>query len=250
MATTFYSSVTTALLPPLAAYLKRDESQKVLENLLASMKLVTIVSVPAVVLIVVLREPLVAVLFQRGQVDQVGLTLAASVVAVYALSLFLMGHWRVLQNFFYADATPRVVTWLFLLTAVLNLALDLLLVQVWQAQGIAAATLGSTGVATLAGFVLLHRRLGGFPWAQLAPFLARTCAASLASLGGIFLGERAGVISLAATGDLWRDLYNLGVGGAIGGLPFVAIFALSEAKLLAVLRFRAPLRQGAPGQRP
>ena len=57
--------------------------------------------------IVILREPFVATLFQRGQVNQEGLALTASVVAVYALSLFLVGHWRVLQNFFYADATPR-----------------------------------------------------------------------------------------------------------------------------------------------
>ena len=90
---------------------------------------------------------------------------------------------------------------LFFLAAATNLTLDLVLVQVWQAQGIAAATMISTGLATLVGFVLLQRRLGGFPWAQLAPFLARTCAATLVSLGTLVLAESAAVVSWASSGD-------------------------------------------------
>lgn len=236
VATAFYSSLTTALLPPLAAHLKRAEPAKVLANLLVSIRLVTFVSVPAVVMIIVLREPLVATLFQRGRVDQAGLTLTSSVMAIYALSLLPMGYWRVLQNFFYADATPQIVTWLFLLAAATNLVLDLSLFQIWQAQGIAAATLGSTGLATVVGFIMLQRRLGGFPWARFAPFLAQTCAATLAVLVALLWAQRAGVIDWSASGGTGANLYHLAVGAAISGFAFLAVLAATQPKLPSLLR--------------
>ena len=240
VATAFYSSVTTALLPPLAAHLKRGDALRVLENLVASIKLVTFVSVPAVVLIVVLRQPLVATLFQRGQVNQEGLALTASVMAIYALSLFLMGHWRILQNFFYADATPQIVTGLLLLTAATNLTFDLILVRIWQAQGIAAATMINMSAANLVGFALLQRRLGGFPWARVAPFLARTGAATLVLLGALTLAQRAGIVSWDSSSDSWVNLYNLTVAAAIGGFAYLAASAVGEPSLLAAGRLRAP----------
>jgi putative peptidoglycan lipid II flippase len=246
-ATAFFSSVTTALLPRLTSHIKRGARPQVLENLLVSMKLVTFVSVPAVLIIILLREPLVGLLFQRGQVDRNALTLTATVVAIYSCSLLVMGPWRILQNFFYADGTPRTVTGLFLLTAAVNLALDLLLVRFWQAPGIAVATFGSTGLATLVGCVALHRRLGGFPWARLVPFSARIGAAALMSTAAILLAQRLGVLSLRGTGTPWDDLYNVTLASCLGGLAFLAVLALSEPRLLAVLHPRTATAAGRAG---
>jgi peptidoglycan biosynthesis protein MviN/MurJ (putative lipid II flippase) len=143
-------------------------------------------------------------------------------MAVYSISLLLMGPWRIAQNFFYAEARPHVVTSLFVFTAIVNVTFDVILAKLWGAQGIAAATAISTGAATALAFYLMQRSIH-FPWATLLPFGAAMAAATATATLGLLVCIKLNVIDGNGDAHFARNAVSLVKAGIIVAVPFIAI---------------------------
>jgi putative peptidoglycan lipid II flippase len=171
--TVYYDSITTAVLPRLSVDLGLRRMKSAREHVVTAVKLVTFGSIPAVIILVMLREPIVSVLFERGKVSSDEVALTAAVLAVYSVGLFGVGHFRVLQNYFYAAEERMTVLALFVMTAVVNVALDVVLVNTWGAEGIALAFVLSTAIASVVGYAVMWPKLGGWPIRELGAFAIR-----------------------------------------------------------------------------
>jgi putative peptidoglycan lipid II flippase len=229
LATAFYSSVTTALLTRLSAQLKVGARELAIVNIATSIKLVTFLAIPGFLLIFVMRDPLTAALIGWGRVTDNAIALTASVMAVYSISLLLMGPWRIAQNFFYAEARPHVVTSLFVFTAIVNVTFDVALLQIWGAQGIAAATAISTAAATAVAFYLMQRSIH-FPWATLLPFGGAMAAATGTATLGLLICINLNIIDADGDAHFLRNAVSLVEAGVIVALPFIAILLAENGK--------------------
>ena len=240
--TVYYDSITTALLPALSVHVSRKDLARIRENLLAGVRLVTFASLPAIVLLVLLRETVVSVLFQHGQVQQAGLSLTAAILAIYAVSLLTMGHFRILQNYFYAAESRGTVIVLFALAAVVNLALDFALVRVWGAEGIAAAFALSSALVMAAGYLLMWPRAGGWPWRELGAFGGRSFAGALLCVGVVLTVQMSWPVAYTPGSDAGSDAAYLAVAGGLGGLAYFAVSLITQreeaGRMLALARRR------------
>jgi putative peptidoglycan lipid II flippase len=240
--TVYYDAITTALLPALSIHVGRKDLARVRENLLAGVRLVTFASLPAIVLLVLLRETVVSVLFQHGQVQQAGLSLTAAIVAIYAVSLLTMGHFRILQNYFYAAESRGTVIVLFALAAVVNLALDLALIRVWGAEGIAAAFALSSALVMAVGYLLMWPRAGGWPWRELGAFGGRSLAGALLCVGVVLTVQMSWPVAYTPGLDAGSDAVYLAVAGGLGGLAYFAVSLITQreeaGRMLALARRR------------
>jgi putative peptidoglycan lipid II flippase len=247
--TVYYDSITTALLPALSVHVSRRDLARVRENLLAGVKLVTFMSLPAVVLLVLLRETVARVLFQRGQVEPAAVSLTATILAIYAVSLLTMGHFRVLQNYFYAAESRGTVILLFALAALSNLVLDLTLVHVWGAQGIAAAFVLSSALVMAVGYVLMWPKAGGWPWRELGIFAGRVLAGGILCVGAVVVVQMSWPVAYRPESDTGFGAVYLAVAGGLGMLAYLAVSLITQREEAGRMLALARRRVGGGGNR-
>jgi putative peptidoglycan lipid II flippase len=167
------TAVATAVFPLLAS--PKEDFRDVFPK---ALRLVLFLSVPATVGLIVLAEPIVALLFERGRFTPADTARVAGVVTFYSAGLWCYGANQIQVRAFYArkdTATPVKVSALMVL---LNLGLTVGLVGPLREKGVAIAN-SATGLATfLALNALLRHRVEGV---DLRPVYAGLLKSALAS---------------------------------------------------------------------
>jgi len=148
------------------------------ETLRDSIQMVAFLTVPATVGLVVLRRPIVAMLYERGRFGAIDAERTATALAYYAVGLVAYTGVKVLAPAFYALGSPRVP----LLASVSAVATNLLINAAFYRQiGFRSVALG-TAVAALVNAAILAAafewKLGGLRGARLAGGLLRMALAA------------------------------------------------------------------------
>ncbi len=200
----FTAAIATVVFPLIARHAARSDWDQLGKDYHKGLRLVLVLNIPAAVGLVLLSEPIVRLLFQRGEFHASDTTLMAPILAVYALGLPFLSFTTVALRGFYAlkdTATPvRAAA----LSFAVNLVLSIVLMQWLSTVGLALAS--TLAVLAQAWFLQtrLTRKLGGLGFAPLLPNLGKIVMASalmgVAVWGGVQL-----LAGLALTGKV-RDL--------------------------------------------
>ncbi len=240
----FAQAVATAAFPTFSEQEARGERTAMRSALAATLRAIFALSLPAAVGLIVLRRPLVAMLFERGTFGETSTELVAWALLFYALGLVAHAGLEIVARAFYAmhdTKTPLLVGGgAMLLNAGLSLALPPLFESAgWFAHGGLALANSLATTLEVVGLVWLVRgRLGGLEGRRSLPALYRSTAA--AALMGLALWAL-----LAALPD-----YNALLLGSIGivlggGVYLVAAWALGvEEVRVVVLQIRQRVRGG------
>lgn len=160
----FAISISTVVLPTLSRQVLDGEAQRVRETLSLALRLIAFVTIPATVGLLLLRLPIITVLFQRGQFSAMDAWQTSQALLGYCLGLLPFAAVLVLAPAFYAHqdtATPVKVA---AVTLGVHAVLCAVLVGPLQHTGIALATSASSALNTVLLMWLLRRRLGRDIW--------------------------------------------------------------------------------------
>jgi putative peptidoglycan lipid II flippase len=141
----FGISLATYLLPTLAGMAAEKKYPEFRQTLSQAMGYLIFINLVASVLLTVLAEPIIRLLFERGNFDQFSTQRASSALRLLAPGLVLFSLVNILARAFFAlgdTATPMRIT---VFCMVLNLALALLLVFRHRQAGIALASTVTAG---------------------------------------------------------------------------------------------------------
>jgi putative peptidoglycan lipid II flippase len=236
----FAQAVGTAAFPTFAAQAARGQRDEMRSTLAATLRAIFFLSLPATVGLVVLGQPLVGLLFERGAFEASSTEAVAWALAFYALGLIGHAGLEVIARAFYALHDTLTPVWVGGLAMALNVALSLALPGTFEAAGwpphaaLALANSIVTLLELLALLALIRRRLDGLEGRRTLAALAKSGLAALA-MGAGLLGWRA---LLAGAG-----LLAVGGGGiAVGIVVYLGAALLLRAEepraLLALLRRR------------
>jgi putative peptidoglycan lipid II flippase len=234
----FAVAVTTVLFPALSRLAAREDRSGFSRTLDVGLRQIAFLLVPAGIVSIVLAEPIVRVVYQRGAFDPEQTTVVAGALAAFAAGLVFNGWMLLLNRAFYSLQN----SWIPTAVAGGNLALNIVLYSVLYPVGVWGIPL-SVSIANLAGatalFVLLRPRVAGLAGRPLALSLFRIVCASLA------LGVAAyGVWWLldAALGDgIGGQIVAVGAGLAAGAAAYLGacrILRVRELDMLLRLRHR------------
>jgi putative peptidoglycan lipid II flippase len=213
----FAMGFATAIFPTLAKQSAEEQTEEERQTFLFGLRLILYLTIPAALALLVLRQPLVALVLERGAFD--ASHTAATAFALGWFAIGLPGHAviEIVDRVFYAErdtATPVLVA---AFAVVLNILLSLMLMQTQLSFGglALANSLAALTEATLL-LAILHRRLGwvrprallDFGWrvglAALAMGAAtvalQSASASLVPIAH-WTGQAAIVIAVAAVGS-------------------------------------------------
>jgi len=123
----FAIAVSTAALPSLSDQAARGEDGAFFETLSHGLRLVLFIALPSMAGLIILREPIVSVLFERGQFDAMATRMTCQALLYYTLGLWAFSGIRVVVSAFYAlqdTRTPvKVATWCLAANALFSVAL-------------------------------------------------------------------------------------------------------------------------------
>ena len=127
-----------------------------------ALRLLIYVMVPITALTVIVRQPVVEVLFGRGRISQPDLDLIASTLAFFAIGLTAHALIAVLARGFYARQDTLTPVLAAVAAVAINSSLAIVLVGPYGLQGIALAIATAAWIEAFALLAILHHRLPHF----------------------------------------------------------------------------------------
>lgn len=231
----FSVAVATVLFPALARFANAGELDNLRATLANGMRQILFVLVPAAAAILVLSEPMIRLVYQRGEFGPAETTLVATALFWFAFSLPTNGLYLLQTRTFFSIQRPWRATTLALIDLVVSALAALVLYEPFGVGGVVAGTGIGTTAAVVAQAVILRREFGGLELGRLFSTALRITIASAALAGTGWLVWD--VLDQALGRDLVGQIVSLGAGLIIGALVYLAAARLFRiAELDQILR--------------
>ncbi len=202
--------------PTLAELAAKGERDGLRRTLGESLRTVLALAIPAAAGLILLGRPLLAMLYQRGEFDQAATAAVYATLQMFALGLAAHASLELAARAYFAQKDTVTPLLLAIGSAVLNVALGLLLMRSMGAAGLALANSVAVTLEVLALLWFLRPRLGGVEGRETAGQLLRVLGATLVMAGGVMgallAGETLGLGGLAL----------LAAAGAAGAVTYLA----------------------------
>jgi putative peptidoglycan lipid II flippase len=237
----FSVAVATVLFPTLSRMAARADIDSFRDTISLGLRQIAFLLVPAGVASAVLAEPIVRLLYQRGEFGPDQTPVVAGALAAFSLGLVFNGMMLMLNRGFFGLQAPWTPTWAALASLVLNVGLYAALYRVGTWGIPLAISLSNVAGAALL-IALLRRRIGGL---SLRGTLRTLFLVTLASA----------VLAAVSYGAWWildetlgrstpAQIVSLGAGLAAGGAAYlISCRLLGVRELEALLSLRARFRR-------
>jgi putative peptidoglycan lipid II flippase len=218
----FVMAISTAALPSLATLAAKGEKKELAKTYAHGMRLGLFVAIPASIALAALGEPIVAMLFQRGQFDAHASAETARSLVWQGGAIWTVAAVRQLVPVFHSLGDTRTPVIVSAIDLVAFIGLAILLKGPMGHAGISAAVAGSSFVQMALLFVGLKKRLGTICAKEILGSVARTLLAS------VIAGACAWALARLLEGPLSRGLV---AGGVFSAVFFVAAWGSRSEEL-------------------
>ncbi|MBA4396558.1 MAG: murein biosynthesis integral membrane protein MurJ [Syntrophus sp. (in: bacteria)] len=158
----FAIAVGTATLPSFSDQISKGNLDEFKKTLAFSMRLILFVTIPAMIALIALREPIISVLFQRGHFDATSTMLTAQALFFYAVGLWAFSVIRVIVSAFYSLQDTKTPMKAAIVALVVNVVFSLILMFPLKHGGLALATSIASAVNVILLTVILTKKIGSF----------------------------------------------------------------------------------------
>ena len=165
---------------------KSDEFKRTLRH---GIGLITLFVLPMMTGLIVLREPIIRLLFERGAFDAEATKITAQTLAFYSVGLVSMAGQMLFSRAFYAlkdTVTPMFVT---IMSVGFNVLFNALLIGPLKHAGIALGTALSLTTSMIILWIFLRRKIGPFGGRKLFVSLSKSALASVVMGVAIYYGR-------------------------------------------------------------
>jgi putative peptidoglycan lipid II flippase len=238
----FSVAVATVLFPTMSRLASRGDMPGFRRTLSLGLRQIAFLLIPASVVSAVLAEPIVRLLYQRGQFDAHATHVVAGALAAFSIGLTFNGMMLMLNRAFFSLQSNWVPT----AVALGNLFVNALLDALFYPLGVWGIPL-STSIVNIAGtaalIVLLRRRLGRLDLGETIAATIKIVAASAVLAAAAYPVWRG---LDAALGRSWpAQIVTLGAALVVGTAAYlVACRALRVREMQALLSLGGRFRRG------
>ena len=217
----FAQAAATAVLPSLSRQAANGDHAGMGDTFGHAMSLVLFITIPAMVGLIVLREPIVALLFKHGAFDDQTTRLTSDALLYYALGLWAFSAVRIVVSTFYAMQDTRTPVKTATVSIAANILLGIALMGPMKHCGLALATSLASMVNLVLLVAVLRKKLGVIRWRLIFSSCLKTLAASGIMALAVSVVCRLLIPPETGLGRL-RLLMGIGAGIFGGGFIFFA----------------------------
>jgi putative peptidoglycan lipid II flippase len=238
----FTLSIATIMFPLFSKFIAENNMQKFKEAIIRSTNVIFIIIMPITAGSIVLREPIVRVLFERGQFDSRATLMTASALLFYSIGMSAFGLRDLYNRVFYSlqDTKTPMINGIY--AVVINIVLNIILVRFMAHSGLAFATSISAIITTVLLIININKKIDGINFVPVVHTFLKTAFAS--GVMGILVAVLNNFLTLRfGTSRFLFDFANLSACIFAG---FVIYLALIYILKIPELDF---LIKNMPGQR-
>jgi putative peptidoglycan lipid II flippase len=244
----FGASIAQAALPTLSIASVKEDKNQFKECIISAIHQILFFVLPASVFFIVLRIPLVRLVFGASRFDWEATLLTGMTLSMFSISLFAQSIVHVLARGFYALYDTRTPVIVSIVSITVNLICSVMFIQVYH---LPIWSLGlSTSIASIINatllFVLLDKRVGMFPRRQLFISPIKMVIAALIAGIGIFIPLKLFDQLIFDTTRTFGLVLLTGTAGGLGLLMYGAIswlFNVGEIHAFVALMHRVQKRR-------
>lgn len=180
----FSVAVATVLFPQLARLAAREDYAGMRATIGTGLRQIALLLIPAGAAMLALAEPIVQLVYERGEWTGNSTSLTADALFWFAFSLPFSGFVLMLTRGFFSLQRPWVPTTLAVGSLAVNAIGSYLLAKPYGIGGIVLGTIASNAVLVVAEAIWLRRALGGFETRETLAAIAKMLVAA-AVLSGV-----------------------------------------------------------------
>ncbi|MGE5557197.1 MAG: murein biosynthesis integral membrane protein MurJ [Bacillota bacterium] len=235
----FAAAISTAFFPTLSRLAAREQWDQFKNTLALGVRFIFFITVPAAVAFMVLRYPIVRLLFEGQKFSSGDTEMTAYALLFYSLGLFAHGAINLLPRGFYSlkdTVTPVLIT---IFTVALSIILNLIFLRYTGLKhGGLALSFSIMGIANMLLLLFfLYRRLGSIKGASMLRAFALSLAAALC-MGVVIRFILGPLSSILAGAGFTKTLHTLFLVAGCCGVGFIVyigfalLFSMEELQLL------------------
>jgi putative peptidoglycan lipid II flippase len=218
----FAVSIITALLPGMSEHAANQRWDEFRERLSTGIRTTALLILPAAVGYLVLGEPIVGFLLERGVMTAESTDLVAGVLRFFTLGLLPFSLFQLFLRAFYAMQDTKTPFLINLGAVAVNIAINIPMFALLEVEGLAAGH----ALAYVFGVTLqaraLSRRIGGLDGRRITAAVGRMFVAAL-GMGALVWGSFEVLDSLLGGSDVLSQLVTVGVPVVVGVSAYVVL---------------------------
>jgi putative peptidoglycan lipid II flippase len=228
-------SIAIAAMPTFSKLIALGKQDEMRTSLASSLRGALILSIPASVGLIILREPIISFLYQRGQFDQRSTDLVAWALLWYGLGLVGHAFVEILSRAFYSLHDTKTPVFIGILAMTINIILNYwissLFIRIgWLPHGgLALANSIATALEALILLLIIHNRINGLRGNYILVGVLKTFFASSVMAMGLIVWLKA----TALQSNWFSTLGGILIGGSIF-LIMSIVFQVDE--VIAILK--------------
>lgn len=225
----FAVAISMVVYPTLATYVAQKNKEEYKKAIIKAFNIILLIMVPASVAVLILREPVISIIFERGAFNRDAVKLTATALMFYTPAMIAYGVRDILYKGFYSiqDSKSPMINSFFAIA--LNFILSFILVKFMGVSGLALASTISTVITTLTLILLLNKRLEGINLKKLIEVFIKVSVSSLI-MGLVILNIRN--ICLAKMGmNFLSNIIIIGISFVVGVIVYfisIRLFKVEE----------------------
>src|SRR4030042_2076460 len=178
-----------AVLPTLSEHAVKGNFDKLTDDFSFALRLLFFITIPAMAGLIVLREPLVNILFQRGKFDYTATVGTAQALLFYSTGIWAVVGVRVVTVGFYSLQDTRTPVKIAVVAMLTNIVFSIILMKPLKHSGLALANALASGVNFTFLFYFLRKKLKRIDGRRILWSFVKTIFASfiMGVVGGLIL---------------------------------------------------------------
>lgn len=240
----FGVAISIAAHPVMARQAAIGNIDKLKETYVSTLTIAFCLTIPAMVGLIILAEPIIRLIFQHGHFDNFDTAMTSEALVYYAAGLASYAAVKVTVPVFYNIHNTRFPVIGSFIAVVVNVGVILVTIEFLQHRALALSISSAMTVNFLFLFMVLYMKLSGFSLKYLASGLFKVTAAALVMAGWLLLIDNLFGLG-AASGYLLTDLGKLTVCIASGAIVYGVVLYL--LKLPEIVLITSSLKERLAG---
>ncbi len=231
----FIVSISSVIYPMLSKLSSENNQEKFNRSISTSVNAVTLIVIPISVGAIILANPIVKLLFQRGEFDARATQMTAIALMFYSVGMIGFGLRDILGKVFYSLKDTKTPMINGVIAMCLNIVLNISFVKFTNMQlaGLAFATSISALVTIVLLFISLRRKIGPFGGKSIALVMIKSIvsAALMAAVALFTYNTIAGILGSGAIQEIITLAVAVGMGALVYAISII-LLKVSEVNLI------------------
>jgi putative peptidoglycan lipid II flippase len=220
----FGIALSSVILPTLSRQAVAQDMESLKSTLRFSLRTIYFIMLPAALGLLILTQPVIRVLFQRGNFDYYSVQICSSALFFYAIGLVFFGGMKILIAAFYSLQDTRTPVKIASLALLVNLILNIILMFPLRVGGLALASSLAAGFNFFLLYRSLSKRIGRIISRDLSVYFLKVTGAGLAMAVFVLLFSRQAAVYLSPIPGLILTI----IAGALAYLGFCLLLRIER----------------------